>query len=169
MATSGLNWRRFLGLEKRQAAPFTDAIVQALQNRASGVSPDSSAIGALEIASRLWSRGLASATISPASPVTAALSPAVMASIGRGLVRRGESLFVLDVIRGRLRLMEASGWDISGSPDPATWIYRVDLPGPGSTVSRRYPAASVVHFRYATEPGQPWKGVSPLQWARITG
>ena len=86
MVTSGMNWRRFLGLEKRQAAPYSDAIVQALQDRATGVAPRTlDGVGALEIAAGLWARGLASATISPASPVTSALSPAVMASMGRGL------------------------------------------------------------------------------------
>ena len=164
-----MNWRRFLGLEKRQAAPYSDAIVQALQDRATGVAASSDGLGALEIAAGLWSRGLASATISPASPVTSALSPAVMASIGRGLVRRGESLFVLDVRDGALRMLEASSWDVSGGHDPTTWIYRVDLPGPSVTASRSYPAASVIHVRFAVHPSSPWRGVSPLAWATSTG
>ena len=164
-----MNWRRFLGLEKRQAAPYSDAIVQAIQDRATGISPDPGGVGALEIAAGLWARGLASATISPASPVTSALSPAVLASMGRGLVRRGESLFVLDVRDGALRMLEASSWDVSGGHDPASWVYRVDLPGPSVTASRRYPAASVVHVRFAVHPSSPWRGVSPLAWATSTG
>ena len=49
-----MNWRRFLGLEKRQAAPYTDAIVSALQDRATGVAASSDGLGALEIAAGLW-------------------------------------------------------------------------------------------------------------------
>ena len=158
-----MNWRRFLGLEKRQAAPYSDAIVQALQDRATGVAASSDGLGALEIAAGLWARGLASATISPASPVTSALSPAVMASIGRGLVRRGESLFVLDVRDGALRMLEASSWDVSGGHDPTTWVYRVDLPGPSVTASRSYPAASVIHI---TVRGA---SVVPMAWRVSAG
>ena len=164
-----MNWLKWIGLEKRQAAPYTDAIVQMLQDRATGVAASSDGLGALEVAAGLWSRGLASATISPASPVTAALSPAVLASMGRGLVRRGEALYVLDVKDDGLRMLEASSWDVSGGHDPASWVYRVDLPGPSVTASRRYPAASVIHIRFAVHPSSPWKGVSPLDWATATG
>ena len=165
-----MNWRKLLGLETRSSAPYTDAIVQALQERATGVAPDSSAIGSLEIASGLWARGLGSATVvSPDNSVTSVLSPSVLASMGRGLVRRGEALFVLDVRDDALRMLEASSWDVSGGHDPTTWIYRVDLPGPSATASRRYLAASVVHIRFAVDPASPWRGVSPLEWATATG
>ena len=51
----------------------------------------------------------------------------------------------------------------------ASWVYRVDLPGPSVTASRRYPAASVIHIRFAVHPSSPWRGVSPLAWATSTG
>ena len=44
-----------------------------------------------------------------------------------------------------------------------------DLPGPSVTASRRYPAASVIHVRFAVHPSSPWRGVSPLAWATSTG
>ena len=40
---------------------------------------------------------------------------------------------------------------------------------PSVTASRRYPAASVIHVRFAVHPSSPWRGVSPLEWARCTG
>ena len=165
-----MNWRRWIGLEKRQASGFTDALVSMLQARAGGVAVDPGALGALEVAAGLWSRGLASASVSPASPVSAAVTPAVLAAVGRGLIRSGEAVFLLEVDNGgRLRLLEASGWDISGGADPGSWAYRADLSGPGGTESRVSPASGVCHFRLYTEPGRPWKGVSPLEWARQTG
>ena len=76
--------------EKRQqaAGAYTDAIVSLLQSRAGGVSADSGAIAALEIASGLWARGFASAEV---SPEIEAVSPSVLASIGRQLVRRARA------------------------------------------------------------------------------
>ena len=41
--------------------------------------------------------------------------------------------------------------------------------GPSVTASRRYPAASVIHIRFAVHPSSPWRGVSPLAWATSTG
>ena len=164
-----MNWRQFLGLERRSSAGYTDALVRQLQSRASGISPDPGGVGALEVAAGQWARGLASATVSPESSVTAALTPAVLASMGRGLVRNGEALYVLEVSGNRLKMIEAASWDVSGSYDPDSWTYRVELPGPSDNVSRSLPASSVVHVRFAVHPSSPWKGVSPLEFAATTG
>ena len=49
-------------------------------------------------------------------------------------------------------------------------MYRCDLVSPsGGRTVRIYPAAQVVHNTYSTDRGQPWKGISPLSWARLTG
>ena len=89
-----INWKRLVGLETRSSETYTDAIVKAIQDRASGITPDPDGLGALEVAAGVWSRGLASADISPASAVTSALSPAVLASMGRGMVRSAASLYL---------------------------------------------------------------------------
>ena len=51
---------------------------------------------------------------------------------------------------------------------PEFWRYAVELPTPGGMVKRTYPAAAVIHCRYATRPSAPWKGVSPLGMASET-
>ena len=64
----------------------------------------------------------------------------------------------------------AGSWDVAGrGPDPASWVYRLDLYSPSGSVTRIYPAASVLHFRYAPEPERPWTSPSPLGYARATG
>ncbi len=155
--------------EHRQASggAYTDAIVASIVARAGGTSvgePTSTA--ALEIAAGLWARAFASAELS--TPI-AAVSPSVMASIGRSLVRSGESLWGIDVRRGEIELRPAGSWDIAGRSDPASWQYRLDMFGPSGSETRIYPSESVLHFRYAPEPERPWSSPSPLGYARATG
>ena len=154
--------------EKRQAGGgFTDALVAAIVARAGGASVgEPGAIAALEVAAGLWARAFASAELSPAIP---AVTPSVLASVGRELVRRGESLWSITVRRGEIELRPAGSWDIAGGSDPASWIYRLDLHGPSGGETRVYPAASVLHFRFATDPERPWHGISPLGYARLSG
>ena len=77
---------------------------------------------------------------------------------------------VIDVDpEGAVRLHPAASWDIHGDVDPSTWRYRVNLPAPSVTVTRSVEAAGVVHPRFETDPGEPWRGVSPLQSAALAG
>ena len=155
--------------EKRQQSGggFTDALVAAIVARAGGASVgEPNAIAALEIAAGLWARAFASAELS--QPI-AAVTPSVLASVGRELVRRGESVWGVDVRRGQITLTPAGSWDVRGGADPASWFYRLDLFGPSGNVTRIYPAQSVLHFRYASDPERAWHGVSPLGYARATG
>ena len=155
-------------------ASATDAIVDALVSAASGgnVPPLVEALGAVEIAAGLWGRSLASATIEPSTVATRALTPSVLAAIGRGLAVRGEAVFAIEVLPqygvDPVELIEASTWKVSGGTRPETWLYAVELPTPNGVVKRTLPAESVVHVRYATRPRSPWAGVSPLGMASET-
>ena len=94
------------------------------------------------------------------------------ALIARDLIRRGESVHLIEVRRGGVvGLVPAGSWDVRGGWDPESWWYRVGSvrarPGTcqpvGSLRRRRFTA------RYAVDPARPWWGVSPLDWARDTG
>ena len=99
-----------------------------------------------------------------------ALTPDVLATIGRALIRRGEIVYTIDVgIATGLRLSPAASFDVHGGAEPDSWTYRVELAGPDSTTSRNIPAAGLVHIRYAVEPRRPWRGISPLGYAYATG
>ena len=117
-----------------------------------------------QAAAGLWSRAFASATVKPS---TSALSPGILAAIGRGLAVRGDVLFALDVQDG-LRLTQAASCEVRGGTRPETWTYIADFPVPGGKRKRTLPADSVIHLRYATKPALPWEGVSPLGMASET-
>ena len=156
--------------EIRQSQPFTDAIIAALASGVSGDAASPAASAALEAAAGHISRGFAVATVEAApDPVAAALTPDVLAQIARGLIRRGESLFLIDVDDAGVSLRPAGSWDVRGGPDPASWFFRLDIFGPSGNATRFVPADSVLHFKYAIDPARPWLGVSPLGWAAETG
>ena len=136
---------------------------QAFGSGAAGVSWVRSA--ACELAALYWSRGLATAIIEPATRRTAALTPLVLATIGRRLARSGEYLAVLDVRDGRLQLDEAWEWFVTGRPRRETWRYRVTESGPSFTETRSLPFDEVCHVRYGWFPEQPWRGASPAAFA----
>ena len=148
------------------ARPYTDALVDYLTTQAAGTSAgDPSAIAALEAAAGLYARAFAGAEVDHE-----AVGPGVRALIARDLIRRGESVHLIEVRPGGVvGLVPAGSWDVRGGWDPESWWYRVDLFGPSGNISRYVPAAAVVHCRYAVDPARPWWGVSPLDWARDTG
>ena len=156
--------------ETREAIPFTDAVVAALAAQATGTTAgDPSAIAALETAAGIWARCFAAAKVKPDTPRTRAITPAVLALIARDLIRRGESLFLVDVEQGAVMLRASGSWDVRGGWREAEWWYRLDLFGPSGNITKFVPGDEVVHCRYAFDPSRPWLGLSPLQWARATG
>ena len=156
--------------ERRQAVPFTDAVVRALEAQAAGTAAgDPSAIAALEAAAGLYAAAFAGATVTPANPMTASLTPAVRALMARDLIRRGESLHAIELRAGAVRLAAVGSWDVRGPADEAAWWYRCDVFGPSGNETRFVPSGAVIHARYAVDASRPWFGLAPLQWARSTG
>ena len=128
------------------------------------------ALASVEVASGLWSRGLASARVAPENDRTKAITAKVRARIGRELARRGECVFAIEVDdAGKVSLSTAGFWDIhnvAGSFN--SWQYRVSEYGPSSTRTRLIPASGVAHLMYASSPTRPWAGRSPLAFASLT-
>jgi len=151
--------------EVREAQPFTDAVVEAVVQAAGGTIPaDPTAIAALEAAAGLYARCFAGAAVDSET-----VTPAVRALIARDLIRRGESVYLIEVDRGRVTLIPAGSWDIRGPWPERSWWYRVDTFGPSGNQTHLRPASAVIHARYAVDPARPWHGISPLGWARATG
>ena len=126
-------------------------------------------VGAVEIAAAMFARAFAGASVVPAGARTAALTPAVLGTIARRMIAGGESVHVIDVDGGAVRLSEASSWNVTGDADPATWRYQVSTTGPSTTTTRWVPADQVVHVRYATSHAEPWRGLPPIVLAGSTG
>ena len=151
-----------------RSANYTAQVVSRLVAAASGAGGDGSALGAIEVASRWWGAGLASATVTPSTLALASITPSVLDTIGRSLCRFGEALFVIDVRNGQVSLTPCGSWTVHGNDDPASWTYRVTLSGPDATRTVTIQAASVLHFMYSPDPTRPWIGRSPMSMALAT-
>ena len=158
-------------LQTRQSSRYDDTVIAALLARVSGKSlATANATAALESCAGFVGRAFASAEITGRPIITNAISPAVMELVGRSLIRRGEQVFVIHVADGMLKLLPAETWDVDGGADPDTWEYRVTVGGPSGTLTfPYYPAQAVLHFRYAVDSAQPWRGNAPLTVAALAG
>ena len=160
----------FLKREKRQAVPdsFTDAVVRAVEASVTGkVEADVAQTAAAEICCGLWSRAFASATVEPSTLATRAVTPDILAMIGRSLIDVGECCFELRV-DGALRAVPVSSFAVTGGVNPASWMYELTLPGPSKSTVKKVRSEAVLHFRYGVSVREPWRGVSPLRRASDT-
>ena len=134
--------------EKRESGgDFSDAVVRLIESQASGTAADASTTAGVEAASGALSRAFASAEVDGPAWVQDAVTPAVLAQVGRDLVRAGDSMHVIRAGGdGAVRLIPASSWHWEGSHDPATWT----VPGDGLRTFNKHdlePACRVRDFR----------------------
>ena len=158
-------------LATRQTDSYSDTLTSLLLSRAQGKSLATvSATAALETCAGAVGRAFMGAEIKGRAIIANLLTPSVLELIGRALIRRGESVFIISTDGGDLKLYPAESWDIDGSVDPDTWEYRVTAGGPSGTLTwPYYPATSVLHFRYAIDASNPWRGNGPIDVANIAG
>ena len=149
---------------------YTSLLTDSLVSAADGTDATRvGALGALEVCAGTWARAFAAARVEPMNARTHALTPGVLAAIARRLIRRGESVHVIDVdVEGRVMLHECSWWDVTGGPR-RPWTYQATMTGPSTTETRWLLDDGVVHVLYAFSELQPWRGIGPLQWATSTG
>ena len=148
---------------------FSDSVIRLIEAQAAGSAADASSTAAVEAASGALSRAFASAEIVGEPWVQEAVTPGVLAQVGRDLIRSGDSMHVIRMSAdGMVRLIPASSWHWEGSHDPASWTVRVTAYGPSTSTTWNLPAASVVFVRWGGTPGQPYVGTGPLSWAHTT-
>ena len=158
-------WRR----EKRESGgDFSDAVLRLIESQAAGTAADASSTAAVEAASGALSRAFASAEVSGPLHVQDAVTPDFLAQVGRDLIRKGDSLHVICVNGGRVRLIPASSWHWEGNHDPDSWSVRATAYGPSTSTTWNLPASAVVFCRWGSTPGQPYIGTGPLAWAHTT-
>lgn len=161
-----LPWRK---PERRATQPAPaqseDALLAELLRQQTDGSPQAASMAgvAIEQAAGLWQRAMASATPTPMTGATTALTPWTLGRIGRQLALRGEIVFAITEGEAGIMLEECSTWDVRNN-----WRYRVDLPRPQRTIQRWLPRESVLHFMYATRPAQPWRGLGPMHFCPAT-
>lgn len=148
---------------------FADAVVRLIEAQAAGTAADASSTAAVEAAAGALSRAFASAEVVGEPWVAETVTPAVLAQIGRDLIRSGDSMHVIRMGGdGVVRLIPASSWHFEGSHDPASWTVRATAYGPSTSTTWSLPVSSVVFVRWGGTPGQTYVGTSPLSWAHTT-
>lgn len=153
-------------LERRN---YHDLILDAALAAASGsAGAKASSTAAAEAAASLLGRAFASATVKPDNVVTRCLTPGRMMMAGRALIRRGEIAFLIRMAANGPMLTPAETIQVFGNDHPDTWEYVLTLTGPSNSRTVRVPASQVVHFKWGTDPAQPWRGISPLAAASET-
>ena len=161
-------WKRNPEPETRSGVGYTASLTAALEAGATGAIGDSAPIAtaAVEAAAGLYARCLAAAVVKDAGPGERALSPAVLATIGRNLIRRGEDHHRIYVRAGRVYLAPIGFAHAHGNdPDPMRWTYNVTMYGPTDSKHEWTAAPAILHCRYATDSSRPWLGVPPWSWA----
>ena len=154
---------------EQRAGSVTDSVIAELQRRAAGGSSgDPSLCAAVQTAAGIWARSFAAAAVSPASGTAAAVSPAILHQIGRDLVLSGQSVLQFGVMPGGPTLRRPAEYDLTGSPDPATWRYRLRYIGPTRDSTAPGTVADVVHIRLNEDARAPHCGVSPILAAADT-
>ena len=160
------NWKFWNNPTERRESSLTDEIVQRILARAEGgvTLPTSTAVQ--EIAAGIWGRSFAAVKVEPEGSAAAeALTPSVLAMIGRSLLTGGNSVWAVRVRGGAIRLDPVSDWTVTGDPDESTWKYVASRAGPSRQTSQKLGSARVVHIRIGNSPSEPWRGQGPLQIA----
>ena len=150
---------------EQRSADYGAALAQAFQTIAGGTLLDAAQTSAAEFSVGLMGRAFATADVDGVD-----LHPSTLEAIGRGLGLRGN--FVADVRAdpvGGLTLLQAAGWDIAGGPDPVSWNYALQLPGPSADQNIIRAGTDVIHVKINALPESPWSGRSPLVAAGFTG
>ena len=155
--------------EDRQATGGYAGIVSALiAASAAGTTQQASATAATEAVAGALSRAFADATVEAPDEIVASLTPRTLAQVGRDLVRVGESLHVIRMAGGRLRLAPASTWYWEGGSDPADWICTATSYGPSGSSTWRVPMNSVIFVTWGSPTARPYHGLGPGTWAADT-
>lgn len=144
-------FRRAEPVEAR--AGLTDTYIAGLTALATGDRANALRSAAVEVAAGIWGRTLAAARVEGDTT----LSPLLLDYVGRELILEGEALLALrgrTAIPARISDLTREGY------------YRLEYTRPpGVTVHSTYRPSMVLHFRWAIDPQQHWRGIGPYSRA----
>ena len=157
------------GLEARAGVDATDAAVQALVNSASGGVASVNRTAAAVAGVRAIAGAFSVATVAPVGLASVLTAPTLRDMVV-SLITWGNAVYEIQFDReGRFRLDRAAAFDVyGGSPDPAEWVYSLELATPRGLTQRRQETAGVVHVKMLAPAAEPWRGRSPLLAAGLT-
>ena len=158
-------WQRKPPERRDSGGSFFGRVLAQIEGEAAGTAATAGSTAALEAVAGLLARSLAAARVQGPSWATGPVQ-AILGQVGRDLVRGGESLHVIRMSGGELRLALADQWHWEGGTwDPSTWTCRATCYGPSSSTTWLLPSREVVFLRWGSRAGQPYVGTAPMQWA----
>ena len=162
--------KNLLGIEHRSG--LGESYSSWLLNQAGGGSTitaaDAKKTAVVEAAASLFGRALSQSVIQPSGdPRTEAVTPDLLLTIGRQLIRSGQALFEIRLKGGEVELVPAEDWEVRGdSPDPKKWRVRISQATPsGPIITKDISYLATLHFRYASSLNRPWVGIPPWEFA----
>ena len=162
-------------MERAELAITGDYTQQALDSMYNAVSGAvvTGGVAAVEAVAGRVSRLMEVARVSGGPRAEQALTPTVLAMIGRNLIEWGESLHMLKYRMGprgaEFYLCPAQhNWTVLGGTDPEEWIVNATLTGAQTVYESSAPRAAWLHVIRDADPDYPWRGVSPLQRASVS-
>lgn len=150
-------------VEKRveERAGYADLLLAGLETLVAGTGESVLRTTALEIAARIWQGALGGARVNGTQLIT----PGDLALTGRTLIREGEIVFaiVADPSTMGVRLAPVAEFEVRRG-----WRYQCNImEPPGRSVTRLLPQESVIHFTWAIDKREPWRGIGPMSSASI--
>ena len=138
---------------------YTDQRLAATYGAVTG-AVISGGIAAVEAVAGRVASMLSVARVSGGPRAAQALTPTVLAMIGRSLIERGESLHAVKVRRtGDLFLVPAQEtWTVYGGEDPEHWVIDATLTGAETVWQYVAPRHAWLHIIRDATPGYPWRG-----------
>ena len=151
---------------------YTQQRLSAMYNAVSGAVV-MGGVAAVEAVAGRVSRLMETARVSGGPRAEQALTPTVLAMIGRNLIEWGESLHFLKYRMGprgaEFYLCPAQHeWTVLGGTDPEEWIIDATLTGAQTVYESSAPRAAWLHVIRDADPDYPWRGVAPLQRAAVS-
>ena len=158
--------------ELQVTGDYTQQTLSAMYNAVTGAVV-TGGVAAVEAVAGRVSRLMEVARVSGGPRAEQALTPTVLAMIGRSLIEWGESLHFLKYRRTaggvEFYLCPAQHqWTVLGGTDPEAWIVDGTLTGAQTVVTTSAPRAAWLHIIRDADPDRPERGVSPLQRAAIS-
>ena len=151
---------------------YTTQRLSAMYNAVSGAVV-MGGVAAVEAVAGRVSRLMETARVSGGPRAEQALTPTVLAMIGRNLIEWGESLHFLKyrIVAGRVEYYLCPAqhqWTVLGGTDPEEWTVNATLTGAQTVVTTSAPRAAWLHIIRDADPDYPWRGVAPLQRAAVS-
>ena len=151
---------------------YTQQRLSAMYDAVSGAVV-TGGVAAVEAVAGRVSRLMETARVSGGPRAMQALTPTVLAMIGRNLIEWGESLHMLKYRIGaggvEYYLCPAQHhWTVYGGTDPEAWVVDATLTGAQTVLRSSAPRAAWLHVIRDADPDYPWRGVSPLQRAAVS-